>query len=374
MLNLRNHKPTRNKLAFAARSRKHSSMFKRPLFRSALTALMLAIALPVCAETFTNPIVSSGSDPWVIQQGENYFFCQSHRRGIYVSRAKSPIAIGQNPPVRVWTPPPDKPYSKELWAPELHYLRGKWYIYFAADDGDNANHRMYVLEGSSQNPQDPFVFRGELKLPENRWAIDGTVLTFRDELYFLWSGWVGTENVDQRIYIARLKDPLTPVGDRVCISRPEHDWEKLGNPLINEGPEALWHGKELFIIYSASGSWGDDYCLGQLRLTGDDPMRPESWTKKPEPVFSRTADVFGPGHCCFSKSPDGKEDWILYHAAKYSGAGWNRNVRAQKFTWNADGSPNFGTPISTGVPLQVPSGDAESAPAAPVLEPATAGS
>ena len=344
-------------------------IFKRPLFRSALTALMLLIASSASAGTFTNPIVSSGADPWVIQRSENYFFCQSHRRGIYVSRAKSPIAIGENPPVCVWTPPPDQPYSKEIWAPELHYLRGKWYIYFAADDGDNANHRMYVLEGSSQNPQDPFVFRGELKLPENRWAIDGTVLTFNDQLYFLWSGWVGTENVDQRIYIARLTDPLTATGERVCISRPEYDWEKLGNPLINEGPEALWHDGKLFIIYSASGSWDDDYCLGQLQLTGSDPMRAESWTKKPQPVFSRTADVYGPGHSSFVKSPDGTEDWIIYHAAKYSGAGWNRNVRAQKFTWNADGSPNFGRPISTGIPLAMPSGDVESIPKTPNLEP-----
>jgi GH43 family beta-xylosidase len=85
-------------------------------------------------------------------------------------------------------------------------------------------------------------------------------------------------------------------------------------------------------------------------------MRAESWIKKPGPVFSRPADVFGPGHCSFVKSPDGREDWIIYHAAKYSGAGWKRNVRAQQFTWNADGSPEFGTPVSTGIPLPTPSG------------------
>lgn len=346
---------------------------KRPFFRPVLIWLAFLISLSGSAGTFTNPIVRSGADPWVVQRGDEYFFCQSHgSRGIYVSRAKSPVSIGKNMPVRIWRPPAGEAYSKEVWAPELHYLRGKWYVYFAADDGDNMNHRIYVLEGTSQNPQDPFVFRGELKLPENRWAIDGTVLTFHDELYFLWSGWVGTENVDQRIYIARLKDPLTPIGDRVCISRPEYAWEKHGEPLINEGPEMLWHDQQLFIIYSASGSWGDDYCLGQLRFVGSDPMRAESWIKKPEPVFSRTADVFGPGHCSFVKSPDGKEDWIIYHAAKYSGAGWNRNVRAQKFTWTADSSPNFGTPVSIGIPLPLPSGDRESEPAVRLPEPEAA--
>ena len=98
-------------------------------------------------------------------------------------------------------------------------------------------------------------------------------------------------------------------------------------------------------------------------------MRAESWSKKPQAVFSRTTEVFGPGHCSFVKSPDGSEDWIIYHAAKYSGAGWNRNVRAQKFTWNKDGSPNFGVPISTGIPLPLPSGHIESAPKTPELEP-----
>jgi GH43 family beta-xylosidase len=318
-------------------------------------AFTLATVISASAGTFTNPIVSSGADPWVIQHGDEYFFSQSHGgRGIYVSRSASPIEIGHGPARRVWTPPRGTVYSREIWAPELHYLRNQWFIYFAADDGDNANHRMYVLEGSTQNPQDPFVFRGELKLPENRWAIDGTVLRIGENLYFVWSGWEGTNNFAQNLYLARMQDPLTVTGERVCISRPEHDWERQGQPWVNEGPEALWHGRQLFIIYSASGSWGDDYCLGQLTFTGGDPMRKESWIKKPAPVFARTRDVFGPGHASFVKSPDGTADWIIYHAAKFPGAGWNRDVRAQQFRWNVDGSPNFGAPVAPGIPLPAP--------------------
>ena len=324
---------------------------------SALTWFLLAgvlVALVAgsahAAGTFTNPIASSGYDPWMIRHGDDYFLVQSrHGQEVYVGRATNPVDIGKDPWVTVWTPPPDKPYSKEVWAPELHYLQNKWYIYVAADDGDNDHHRIYVLEGSSQNPQDPFIFRGELKLPDDRWAIDGSVFTLSNRMYFIWSGWAGTSNVDQRIYITELADPLTVKGGRTCLSVPEHDWEKRdGPPWINEGPEALVHDGHLFIIYSAAGSWADNYCLGQLTFTGGDPMRAESWVKQPVPVFSRTPDVFGPGHCCFVKSPDGTEDWIIYHAAKTSGAGWNRNLRAQKFTWNADGSPDFGSPVSNG--------------------------
>ncbi len=109
---------------------------------------------------------------------------------------------------------------------------------------------------------------------------------------------------------------------------------------------------KIHIIYSASGSWTNDYCLGQLTLNGDDVLKKESWVKKDTPVFSKTSEVFGPGHASFVPSPDGAEDWIVYHAAKYSGSGWDRNIRAQKFTWNADSSPNFGIPIPVGVPVK----------------------
>lgn len=337
-------------------------MLTRTLLLLALITLVLRLAH--AAGTFTNPILESGADPWVIRHGDDYFLCQSRGgQGVYVVRASSPVDLGKSNWVLVWKPPAGKPYSKEIWAPELHYLQNKWYVYVAADDGENEHHRIYVLEGTTQNPQDPFVFRGELKLPGDRWAIDGSAFTLSNRMFFIWSGWVGTNNVDQRIYLAEMLDPLHPKGDRVCISVPQLDWEKRGGrPWINEGPEALIHGDQLFIIYSASGSWSDDYCLGQLTFTGSDPLQPGSWTKKPEPVFSRTKDVFGPGHCCFVRSPDGTEDWIVYHAAKFSGAGWNRNLRMQKFTWRPDGSPDFGAPLSIDVPLPLPSGTPDPRP------------
>lgn len=335
-----------------------------------LPALLLMVASVLVADaaqqlstnTFTNPVASRGGDPWVIQWKGDYYYCQSRRGSVSVNKASRLVDIGVNNWSRVWTPPPGKPYSRELWAPELHYLRGEWFIYVAADDGDNFHHRMYVLKGTSQNPQDPFVFQGQLAAATDRWAIDGTVLSMPGgDLYFIWSGWDATNNVAQNLYIARMKDPLTLTGERVCISRPEHDWEKRGSsadlPTINEGPETLWHNGSLFIIYSASGSWGDDYCLGQLRWTGGNVMDPKSWQKKAEPVFAPTAEVHGPGHASFTKSRDGAEDWIVYHAARNAGSGWDRNIRIQKFTWNTDGSPNFGKPVPASVPMRMPAGD-----------------
>jgi GH43 family beta-xylosidase len=311
--------------------------------------------------TFTNPVVDRGQDPWVIRWQTNYFFCQSRpdgdQHGVWVNRAARLEDIGVDNWKCVWRAPKGTNYSKEIWAPELHFIQGKWYVYVAADDGDNAQHRMFVLQGTSADPQAPFNFKGKIFTPDDHWAIDGTVLEIPDgKIYFIWPGWPGDKDGMQNLYIAPMSNPWTISGERVCISQPEHDWENRDFPHINEGPETLWHDGKLFIIYSASGFWNDNYCLGQLTWIGGDVMNPKSWLKNSEPVFARTTDVFGPGHCSFVKSPDGKEDWIVYHA--HIGPGTNqRDIRIQRFTWNADGSPNFGRPISPGVRLPVPSGE-----------------
>jgi len=314
----------------------------------------------VANRTFANPVVAHGQDPWVVRWQTNYYLCQSRpapAAGVWVNRASRLEDIGQDHWTRVWHPPPGTAYSKQIWAPELHFLRGQWYIYVAADDGDNAHHRMYVLAGTSSDPQKPFVFKGKLSSPSDRWAIDGTVLEMPDgKLYFLWSGWPGSQDGVQALYIAPMSNPWTISGERVCISRPDRQWEQRDFPRINEGPETLWHDRRLFIIYSASGFWDDNYCLGQLTWTGGGVLDPHSWIKKPEPVFQRSADVLGPGHCSFVKSPDGREDWIVYHAHIGPGTG-QRDVRIQRFTWNPDGSPDFGVPVSPGVPLRPPSGE-----------------
>ena len=306
-----------------------------------------------------NPIVRSGSDPWVILWRGEYLYCRVYGNNrIAVGRARRLRDIGAAEPPVVWTPPGGTPYSENVWAPELHRLGGRWYIYFAADDGHNVNHRMYALEGASSDPQGPFEFRGKVADASDRWAIDGTVLRLEDgSLYFVWSGWVGGENVGQNLYIAPMRSPLEVSGDGVRLSTPEHDWERVGAPHVNEGPQVLRSGARLFIIYSASGSWTDDYCLGRLTYQGGGVCRPGAWVKERAPVFSKTREDFGPGHASFVQSPDGAEDWIVYHAARHSGAGWDRDVRAQRFGWHADGSPDFGRPVPPGVPLRPPSGE-----------------
>ncbi|WP_058308481.1 family 43 glycosylhydrolase [Gracilibacillus massiliensis] len=317
-------------------------------------------------QLFENPIVGDGADPWIVSHTDGYYYyTNTTGNNITLWKSKTITGLQDAESKVVWTPEPGAPNSAHIWAPEIHFVDGKWYIYFAASGGDMEKQRMYVLESATSDPFSDYAYPegtnlGKITTPSDKWAIDGTILEMDDDYYFAWSGWEGDVNVRQDIYIAPMANPWTISGERVELSRPEYDWEKIGEPHVNEGPQFLKNNEEeLFLIYSASGSWTDDYTLGMLRFTGSDPLDPDAWEKNPEPVFEKNPDVgvYGPGHNGFFKSPDGTEDWIIYHAAKFQGSGWDRNVRMQKFTWNGDGTPNFGKPVATGALLEVPSGE-----------------
>lgn len=321
--------------------------------------------------TFTNPLLPAGADPWITFKDGYYYYTNTAGRSLTLRKSKNIADLGSVPVTTVWTPPATGAYAKEIWAPEIHFLQNKWYMYFAADDGKNDNHRLYVIENASSDPtRGKWVFKGQITDDTNKWAIDGSVFTHNNQLYFIWSGWEGDTNGQQDIFIAKMKNPYTIEGKRVKISSPQHSWEKHGdlhdpgNPPhvnVNEGPQVLVRDNKLFLIYSASGCWTDEYALGMLTAAADaDLLDPASWKKHDKPVFRKSKEnsVYAPGHNSFFRSPDGKEDWILYHAnpAPGCGCGGKRSPRMQKFTWNKDGTPNFGIPVKEGAELPIPSG------------------
>ena len=322
------------------------------------------------AQTFRNPLLAAGADPWCIYKDGYYYYTNTTGKNITVWKTTSIADLKNALRKVVFTPPATGPYSKEIWAPEIHYLKDKWYIYFAADSGANPGHRLWVLENSARDPlEGTWKIKGKLTTPGDKWSIDGSVYQHRDSLYLVWSGWEGASNGEQNIYMARMSNPWTVVGERVLISSPELDWETHGDlndpndvahVEVNEGPQLLENQDKLFLIYSASGCWTDFYALGMLTASATaNIMDPKSWTKSPRPVFvqSKKNGVYAPGHNSFFKSPDGKENWILYHANSQpgEGCGIKRSPRAQPFKWKQDGTPDFGEPVSTTTSLKIPS-------------------
>jgi GH43 family beta-xylosidase len=339
------------------------------IFCFASTLLFRSYAQQSGPGTFTNPVLSGGPDPWVIYQDGFYYYTNSTGNRLELWKTKTMPDLATAPHKTIWRPPVNTSYSKNIWAPELHFLKDKWYMYFAADDGHNANHRLYVLENSSHDPlEGEWILKGQVGDQTNKWAIDGSVFENHGQLYMIWSGWEGEANGQQNIYIAKMENPYTITGERVKVSSPEFEWEKFGdlhdanNPPhvnVNEGPEILQHGNKLFLVYSASGCWTDHYALGMLTAKSSaNLMDPKSWKKSAQPVFqtSKENSVYAPGHNSFFKSPNGKEDWIIYHAnpAPGCGCGNKRSPRMQKITWKKDGSPDFGIPVKIETPLPVP--------------------
>ena len=324
-------------------------------------AALLVIAVSGCSApvTFTNPIKDIGNDPYVVQKDGYYYLVESWDAGIWVTKSSrdnlTDLAwAGER--VKVWSYPAGNPNCTDVWAPELHPVGDRWYIYYAATTCDkvNANHRMYVLESETDDALGAYADRGKVTDETDMWAIDGTRFEWRGRQYFAWSGWPGEVDGRQNLYLAEMSDPVTVVGARVLIAEPEHPWELRTQPTV-EGPQAIVTDDAVYLVYSASASWTNDYCYGMLTATADNLLDPANWDKSPDPVFESTDEVWGPGHGSFVASPDGTESWMVYHSARFPGSGWDRVMNAQRFTWK-DGVPDFAAPVPPTAEQVVPSG------------------
>ncbi|MEE1752819.1 glycoside hydrolase family 43 protein [Streptomyces sp. SP18CS02] len=315
---------------------------------SGVLAAVLALSSAVPAQAGQTGL--RAADPSVIRVGGTYISVQSTGGGIAVRQAASPAALATAAARQVWT---DTRNRGEVWAPEIVTEGGRYYIYFSA--GSGPAHRMYVI--GSANPDSGYTAEVKLALPDDKWAIDGTLFTFNGQRWFVWSGWSGDTDVEQNLYIARMSSPTTPVGTRYVISQPREGWERVvGSPFINESPEAIKDPNgQLHIVYSANGSWSDQYCLADLRLrAGGDPTYVWDWYKSNGCLFGSnrstmmpgwdpTLHVNGPGHHSFvlldgdiaTSPPAGPTFPLMFHAVpKGTPYSWaNRSWYTGSFAW-----------------------------------------
>lgn len=321
--------------------------------------LLAACATTGGARSFTNPLLPSGPDPWVTEHRGVFYYMHTSGDRLEIRKTRDITRLAAASPVVIWRPPAEGPNAVSIWAPELHRIDGRWYVYYtaAASGQDNDAHRgVFVLENGADDPTTgEWIDRGRVNTRYS--GIDGTTFVHGGERYFIYSPYVGPDSV---LAIARMADPWTLAGEESIIARPEHGWEKQGGRQILEGPEFLPGPKgDLFISYSASACWSDDYALGLLRAPrGSDPLDPEAWTKAPQPVFTKSPEngVYAPGHNGFFTTAGGREHWIIYHANPGPGMRCTprRSPRIQRFGWSADGAPLFGEPVSSRTEIEAP--------------------
>jgi GH43 family beta-xylosidase len=325
-----------------------------------------ASATTAAPATFTNPVLGRGADPFLTVVDGRYYDVRSTKdaKGVSLRSSTSLATLVDAPNGVVFQGGTGGSPCCHWWAPELHQIDGRWYIYVAADDGDNVNHRSYVLV--SDAIEGPYTFAGRLKLPGNHWAIDSTVFAVPGgKRYVAWSGWPGATNGQQNLYLAELATPTRVRGRAALVSAPELDWEtKAGTVgvLVNEGPAALVHEGKVYLSYSGSGCWTPDYALGLLTAdVSADLLDPASWTKSAEPVFAggEESGEYGTGHHSFFSSPDGSQTWFAYHAVtRVEGSCESaREVYVQPLAFGPDGAPRFGQPSGRDTPILLPAGD-----------------
>jgi len=315
-------------------------------------------------ELYNNPIVEQRADPWVYKHADGYYYFTAsvpEYDRIVLRRAKTLQELTKAEEKVIWTKHASGEMSAHIWAPELHYIDGKWYIYFAAGQAEDIwKIRPYVLECRDDNPlEGTWEEKGIIQKPAfnkesfTSFSLDATTFEHNGKRYLVWAQICdGSSN----LYISDMMNPWTINGEHVMIASPNYDWERQTHS-VNEGPCVLKRHGKIFISYSASGT-DANYCMGLLTASDtSDLLDPTSWVKSPEPVFvsCEATSQYGPGHNSFTVAEDGKTDILVYHARNYKEINGeplydpNRHTRAQVFTWNEDGTPQFGYPLPDGL-------------------------
>ena len=330
------------------------------ILRCIACALVLAcISACATAPEFANPLVSQRADPHVVLHTDGYYYYTAtvpEYDRIELRRARTLDELGRADAKVIWRKHAKGEMGSHIWAPELHFIDGKWFIYFTAGPAeDKWAIRLYVLEGSAANPMEgTWTERGQLKTAWESFTLDATTFSHAGQRYLVWTQRRAEKELPAtNIYIARMDTPTSINSAPVRLSTPEHKWEKV-KFLVNEAPAVLVKNGKVFITYSASAT-DASYSMGLLTADANaDLLDVASWRKSAEPVFFSSAanGQFGPGHNSFTTTPDGKTDVLVYHGRNFRDIKGDplydphRATRAQAIAWRADGTPDFGVPVA----------------------------
>ena len=249
----------------------------------------------------------------------------------------------------VLTPPADE-RGGEFWAPEVGYSDGVFYLYYHAN-GNGGGFRIRVA--TSTTPGGPYTDTGNpmTDVAMNPFAIDSDM--FRDDdgqcYLFYATDFYDSDATTFRgtaLVVDRMKSMTELAGHPQVVMRAHWQWQiflrdrlmggKVADWYTLEGPSVVKRGGKYYCFYSGGNYQNDTYGVDYLtadHVTG--PWREAGQARGPQIMRSVPGQVIGPGHNSIVTSPDGKEDYIVYHA-------WNpemtrRQMWVDPLLWTSTG-------------------------------------
>ncbi|MFP4365833.1 MAG: family 43 glycosylhydrolase [Bacteroidales bacterium] len=302
---------------------------------------------------FDNPIAEKRADPWVYRTGDGTYYLIAtvpEYDRIVIRKSNTINGLKHAKERVVWHKHAKGVMGHHIWAPELHKIDGKWFIYFAAGESENIwNIRMWVLSNSSEDPMEgEWKEQGRIITERESFSLDATSFEHKGRRYLIWAQNVSEEQHGTGLVLSEMKDPTTLTGPEIIIAGPEFSWERMKYN-VNEGASVIKRNGKIFVTYSASAT-NHNYCIGLLWIDEkDDLLEAANWIKSPGPVFYTNEDLnrYGPGHNSFTLAEDGETVVMFYHARDYKEiighelSDPNRATRARVVQWTESGFPDF---------------------------------
>ncbi len=301
------------------------------------------------------PMAWHKADPAMCRWNGKYYFISTNdldaNHTLYIREADSipALATAQQSCILDTTMYPH--LGNLLWAPEMHIIRGKLYIFHAGTPESffcEQSHVMALKEGGNPIKASDWEMPRRVVRPDGSMlygpegiTLDMTVFWSADRLYAVWSQrQFQPIDLGAWLYIAEI-DPDKPwqlLTEPQVLTMPEYGWEN-NHTFVVEGPFALYRDGRIYLSYSGAAV-DSTYSVGMLSMAdGADPLDPASWTKENYPLLtSRSVQgEYGPGHNAYVTDGDGLV-WNTYHAR----SGWQQTTQGSSSTPVAGSEIVFG--------------------------------
>lgn len=278
---------------------------------------------------YANPFIEERADPYMVKGEDGYYYFTasypaygSVDKGydrIILRRSKTVAGLASAEEKTIWKAHSSGILSKHIWAPEMHYIGGAWYIFFAAGSSDNIwAIRPYVLKCSGDPYNGQWTECGQMQASYGDtesfqgFSLDMTYFSCNGKHYVIWAEIKG----DSSLFMAEINpsEPWKLTSKAIMLTKPEYNWEMVNNR-VNEGASVLQVNGKIYLFFSASGT-GSEYCVGRMEADANaDLMNIASWKKLDHPVL-QTANLVGeagPGHNSFITDENGCL-LLVYHA------------------------------------------------------------